>query len=427
MTLRDRDIRIRRRRNKRVKLQRVVMEKNSDRTSEGSRLYRELHKKWLFAEWHELAQVRAEEIQNDARRGDIAVWVGVAHMQLEDKQTADRIFSLARDWGAQECYLENILEGLALQSLGRQYAACGKIDKALDVFHQALRLNVNTGQLAFEIDVWKKANEVSVNDRSKSKSEEESSLRESVRAEISNPIRPLQSFISVQNYLAHGYLIPIDSTVGTWSISPDLALVLTSLLVRENYDLIIEFGSGFSTELIARAIQKRECNSHGAENILQFAFEHSNEFYEKTKRQLTSAGVAEAVRLELASLKPWHGPNDEEYLYYDLDVIKTVMEELRLTPKRILVLVDGPPGNTSPYARYPALPIVNSLFTECEIDYLIDDYARPDEKIMVEKWKSLLSDLNCNYSVRYLGLEKGACFFRVSENSVSVDVSGGNV
>ena len=81
---------------------------------------------------------------------------------------------------------------------------------------------------------------------------------------------------------------------------------------------------------------------------------------------------------------------------------------------RILVVVDGPPTTTGKHARYPAMPIIIDCFAGAQIDFLLDDYDRKDEKEVVKKW---LKDVECKqlkFTLVEMKMEKDACLIKVS-------------
>ena len=72
-----------------------------------------------------------------------------------------------------------------------------------------------------------------------------------------------------------------------------------------------------------------------------------------------------------------------------------------------LVLVDGPPQQTQPHARYPALPLVHGRLT-ARATVILDDYHRPDEHDVAQRWTKEFPYL----SMTEVAHEKGTALFR---------------
>jgi hypothetical protein len=75
-----------------------------------------------------------------------------------------------------------------------------------------------------------------------------------------------------------------------------------------------------------------------------------------------------------------------------------------------VLFVDGPPGDTGPLARYPALPMLRDRLAS-GASILVDDGARPDEQAMVARWRAEVPGLE----VRPLPLEKGGSLLTLDE------------
>ena len=75
---------------------------------------------------------------------------------------------------------------------------------------------------------------------------------------------------------------------------------------------------------------------------------------------------------------------------------------------KILVLVDGPPGDTGIHARFPALPKLLKHLTTATFDLILDDYKRDEEKAVAENWINILNERTRSYTKQEIPLEKGA-------------------
>lgn len=232
--------------------------------------------------------------------------------------------------------------------------------------------------------------------------------------EIRNASKQIEAFISVENYFNTGNLPSVSSESHAWPISPDLSLFLIEMLESEHYDLIIEFGSGYSTLLIARVLQQQLLRSPDKPQPYQIAFEHLEHYHEKTRKQLELHQLHDKVNVIHTPLKKWKSEDDNVYPYYScVSALRKVKKTLGSSPRKILVLVDGPPGSTGKHARYPALPIINSIFPQQAIDYVLDDYIREDEKEITKLWLEYLERHSRKVSVQERKLEKDVCVIRV--------------
>lgn len=69
-----------------------------------------------------------------------------------------------------------------------------------------------------------------------------------------------------------------------------------------------------------------------------------------------------------------------------------------------LLVIDGPPQNSAPLARYPALPVLNTkLSADCTI--FLDDADRADEQAIVSRW--IMEFPHFYFSLQRLNAEKG--------------------
>ncbi len=256
-----------------------------------------------------------------------------------------------------------------------------------------------------------------------------------------NAAKQIESTLSLQNYFNTGEL-PV--THHGWSISPDLAMFLTEKLETENYDLIIEFGSGTSTVLFAKVLMKkmlkqqqrdvlenrRLVNSNATPSSQEwldgtaipsdidlhkrvFTFEHNMHYQEQTAAMLRQSGLERVVNLVHAPMVDYRYQG-EDYLYYDCDPeLARIAKLYEGKSPRILVLVDGPPGPTGPNARFPAVPKIINALSNAKLEIIMDDYVREEEKEIFKNWKAILSKRGAEFSEIILNFEKGACVLKI--------------
>jgi len=225
-----------------------------------------------------------------------------------------------------------------------------------------------------------------------------------------NVAKQLESYMALQNYLVHGTK-PLN--YHGWPISPDIALFLIEQIEQNDYDLIIEFGSGTSTALFANVIKHKKKKSKNSNLKKVVTFEHNEEYYEKTKALLEQHGVAKYSDLVLAPLVEYKY-EESEFMYYDC-VAK--LEELATLGSigKILVLVDGPPGITCPLARFPVLLHLLNAFKNIQIHLALDDYNRDEEKRTAQKWEEILKIQSIKFYSENIASEKGLYFCQINE------------
>lgn len=157
-----------------------------------------------------------------------------------------------------------------------------------------------------------------------------------------------------------------------WALSPTGLLALTDLVQASEARLVVECGSGTSTLWLAYAMRR-----NGVGKVV--ALDHLPQYAERTRSMIHSHGLDAFVEVRDAPLVPRSTPRGE-YMWYDFDPAS--LNE----PVDVLV-VDGPPGDTGPHARYPALPIFEDCLAK-EARILMDDVDRRDEQEVLDVWLS---------------------------------------
>lgn len=245
------------------------------------------------------------------------------------------------------------------------------------------------------------------------------SLRKELRAnfgkDLKNAVKQIEAFISIQNYLNARQGV---AGFHDWPISPDIGLFLIERIRERHHDLIIEFGSGTSTALFAKVVQleqrggSRALVADGEPVQTLCSFEHDQHYLRKTRDMLASHGLTEMVTLTHAPLVDWQDDTGN-YLYYDCDAtLAELAQKLAGSAKRVLVLVDGPPGNTCANARYPAVPHIFNHFSRHQIDVVLDDANRAEEKSVIELWRAFWKKRSIHVTESSVSSEKGLFWVR---------------
>ncbi|KIC40151.1 hypothetical protein RA27_15065 [Ruegeria sp. ANG-R] len=112
-----------------------------------------------------------------------------------------------------------------------------------------------------------------------------------------------------------------------WSMPPDTLVQILEIIETRKPKLIVEFGSGISTIVIASKLR-----DVGGKLI---SYEHDAEYAENVRHGLTERGLAGFVDLRVRGITP------TKFLEYDHRWYDVDLDEL---PKNAdLVVVDGPP------------------------------------------------------------------------------------
>lgn len=240
---------------------------------------------------------------------------------------------------------------------------------------------------------------------------ERKQLESIIKKEALNTTKQIEDFFRIQAYFNSWERLP---SMHGWPVSPDFALYLIELLERNDYDLVIEFGSGSSTLLMAKVISHLKRKKRNDFATMQVAFEHLEQYYEETLCFLQQSDLDADVNLKLSPLNSYIAPNGIAYSYYSCSSeLEALAKRFTVKDLKILLVVDGPPAATGNHARYPALPKVMEWFGQSKVDVLLDDYIREDEKEIVEMWLEDVKFLGLKVTMSHLKMEKDACFLSI--------------
>jgi predicted O-methyltransferase YrrM len=172
--------------------------------------------------------------------------------------------------------------------------------------------------------------------------------------------------------------------------SPDLLVYLHQTVRRRQPELILECGSGLSTLVMAHALR-----SNGTGRVV--ALEHSEKYRDLTMEWARDQEVEQWLDVRLAPLVPVT-LEGEEWPWYSTEVLPDGEIDL--------LFVDGPPGETTLNARFPAFPIlVGRLSSEAMV--ILDDSSRVEEAKIAERWAAMFPD----WVMTRLPHEKGTVVF----------------
>lgn len=154
----------------------------------------------------------------------------------------------------------------------------------------------------------------------------------------------------------------------------DFLLLLTELVIQNRPEIVVEFGSGVSTLVLARALQM-----NGTGRLI--SFEHKEGFAHLARARLKERGLSAEVRsVPLVSAGPWGFVGK----WYGVDEL----------PQNIdLAVVDGPPAYFAPETRGGAGPaVIPNLAPDGLI--VLDDAKRAGEREITRRWRNDYPDFD---------------------------------
>lgn len=172
---------------------------------------------------------------------------------------------------------------------------------------------------------------------------------------------------------------------GGWVAGADFLLLLARQVLEQKPKLVVEFGSGVSSVIIARCLQL-----NGGGRLL--SFDHDPGFAELTRRRLARAGVAGEV--QAAPLR--HGHDGYGGSWYGHGELPDGIE---------LLVIDGPPAWREEQAesRGSAAPAAFAKLAPNGV-VLLDDAARPGERRVAARWRREFPDIRFGDAVTQKGV-----------------------
>lgn len=167
-----------------------------------------------------------------------------------------------------------------------------------------------------------------------------------------------------------------------WSAAEDFISLITDYCLAEKPEVIVECSSGLTTLALARC-----CQINNSGHV--FSLENGQEYVDKTNAELASFGLSAYSTVIFAPLMKTR-IDEMDFQWYQTDDIDHFVSKIDM------LVIDGPPGFIQPLSRYPALPLFYEKLAEHAVIFL-DDAARNDEKIVVQRWLSQFEKLKQYY------------------------------
>ena len=161
--------------------------------------------------------------------------------------------------------------------------------------------------------------------------------------------------------------LPHDAlpNLGSWKADTGLLTLVVDHILAEKPKLVVEFGTGASTLVVARALEKA-----GGGTLI--SFEQHADFVEATRQWIGEYGLSADLRA--VPLRP--APEGWPGLWYDHG---------RLPDGIDLMLIDGPPWTIHPMTRGAAGTLFGQIAPGGTV--MLDDAARPGERLVARRWR----------------------------------------
>lgn len=161
--------------------------------------------------------------------------------------------------------------------------------------------------------------------------------------------------------------LPYDALpyLGSWKADTGLLTLLVDHIFVERPKLVVEFGAGASTLILARALQKA-----GGGTLI--SFDQHADFVAATRDWLADHGLVADLRA--VPLRP--SPQGWPGLWYDHGPLPRDID---------LMLIDGPPWTIHPFTRGAAASLFDHVAPGGTV--MLDDGARPGERFVARRWR----------------------------------------
>lgn len=160
--------------------------------------------------------------------------------------------------------------------------------------------------------------------------------------------------------------------LGSWKADTGLLTLLVDHILAHRPKLVVEFGTGASTLVLARALKKA-----GGGRLISFD-QHAG-FIDATRDWLADHGLS--ADLHAVALRP--SPGGWPGLWYDHGPLPDGID---------LMLIDGPPWSIHPFTRGAAASLFGHIAPGGTV--MLDDAARPGERVVARRWRKAWPDFD---------------------------------
>lgn len=158
--------------------------------------------------------------------------------------------------------------------------------------------------------------------------------------------------------------------LGSWKADVGLLALVADYILTHRPKVVVEFGTGASTLIIAKALQMA-----GGGTFI--SIEQHQDFAEKTRLWLAEYGLEADLRAVPLIPAPGGWPG----LWYDHEPLPDAID---------FMLIDGPPWTIHPFTRGAAATLFGRITPGGVV--MLDDGARAGERVVARRWKRLWPD-----------------------------------
>ena len=172
-----------------------------------------------------------------------------------------------------------------------------------------------------------------------------------------------------------------------WPIEEEFAKYLIYKIITNRPVNIVELGSGTSSLIILKTLEKLGCE------YTLTSFDSDRSFLNSTRNLLLAENVYDEKHVKLI-----HAPLEDlemsgkKFRWYSGDKFKFDFDKIDL------LFIDGPIGGYNKNARYPAINIFKNYLKKGSVA-ILHDANRPDEIEIVELWKKENPEIKSIYKI----------------------------
>lgn len=198
---------------------------------------------------------------------------------------------------------------------------------------------------------------------------------------IPNQLKQQKSLELLLKMFEPGFYFPVTP----WTMNSTEIRHICNEIVANQRRNIVEFGSGFSTVCIAQLLKS---NHLKAEFI---SIDNNPDWILFLKEILKNLNLENYVKFITAPIEkvPSEYGWKEQKTWFSTEILDNEFNSINRVD---LIVIDGPEGSSSPFARYSAIPFLKNKLNH-SYSVFLDDANRMDETEITNQWKSLL---NCN-------------------------------
>lgn len=164
----------------------------------------------------------------------------------------------------------------------------------------------------------------------------------------------------------------------SWSLQPEAILHILNIISINKPKAIIEFGGGVTTLYIAKLLQIENSNA------TFISVESDFDWLETLKSKLAENNLDHIVTQVYAPIEKIDSKLAfrEQETWYSKSAIESEIKDITNFD---LVIVDGPFGGSTPYARYSAMPFLKER-SNGDTVWFLDDTGRTHENEILSEW-----------------------------------------